>query len=356
MSFLEGEGSTAVASQRVVEGRDLGEAAEEGLTARLAEGVVALASRPLPPEVSAAARTHLLDALAAAISAAHHRYVDAVVGVAGQCGGTGTSPVPGRGERLDPGYAAMAAGLAAHLDDAGDTHPGTDAHLGTGARPAGVSMAAALSVATAHGCSGRSALVAFALGCEVQLRVGRAVSPAHDGEGWDITGTCGVLGAAVTASLLLGADPATLNRSLGVAASETLGLREGFGTGLRPFHAGKAAANGVLAARLAGRGFTASERVLEAPRGFLRVLSPAHDPAPVVDSLGERWDLLGGPVTPHPLSRREVEDRARRLVEPRMPGATERLIRSVDALEDAPDLIGMVGATTPRPPAMPEES
>jgi 2-methylcitrate dehydratase PrpD len=51
-----------------------------------------------------------------------------------------------------------------------------------------------------------------------------------------------------------------------------------FGTMAKPFHAGRAAANGVLAARLAARGFTANTSVLEVAQGFIATQSDA-DPS-----------------------------------------------------------------------------
>ena len=68
----------------------------------------------------------------------------------------------------------------------------------------------------------------------------------------------------------------------------TSGLREVFGTMTKPFHPGKAAQNGLLAALLAKRGFTSSKEILEAKRGFANVLAPEHDLSKVNMSLGCR--------------------------------------------------------------------
>jgi 2-methylcitrate dehydratase PrpD len=51
-----------------------------------------------------------------------------------------------------------------------------------------------------------------------------------------------------------------------------------FGTMAKPFHAGRAAANGVLAASLAARGFTANPGVLEVAQGFVATQSDS-DPS-----------------------------------------------------------------------------
>jgi 2-methylcitrate dehydratase PrpD len=127
------------------------------------------------------------------------------------------------------------------------------------------------------------------------------MSPEHYDDGWHITGTCAPLGAAVAAGLVLGLDADRLNHALGVAASQTLGQREGFGSMVKPFHPGKGAANGVLAALLAERGFTAPVNALENPRGYFAVLSPnGHRPETVLDGLGSRWELAANAFKPYP--------------------------------------------------------
>ena len=52
-----------------------------------------------------------------------------------------------------------------------------------------------------------------------------------------------------------------------------------FGTMCKPLHAGKAAYHGLLAARLAQRGFTSRSDVLECAQGFARTHSPDFNPA-----------------------------------------------------------------------------
>jgi 2-methylcitrate dehydratase PrpD len=65
--------------------------------------------------------------------------------------------------------------------------------------------------------------------------------------------------------------------ALGLAASMASGLRQNFGTMTKPFHAGQAASSGVLAATLALRGFTASEKAIDGPQGYARVLGSDAD-------------------------------------------------------------------------------
>src|ERR1700722_13597845 len=122
-------------------------------------------------------------------------------------------PVPGRSEKVDLHFSALATGFAGHLDDFDDTHLATVIH------PAAAVLAVLTALAPETKPSGDKALTAFALGCEAQLRVGVSISPEHYDRGWHITGTCGVVGCAVTAGLLLGLDEPALTRAVSIAAS-----------------------------------------------------------------------------------------------------------------------------------------
>lgn len=265
-----------------------------GLTGELCEGLVQLYEQPLPEDVAKEARRSALNVLGTAVGASRYPAVDAVVAVGGKYGGRPAAPVPGRTERLGLLHAAVAFGLAAHIDDFDDTHLETVIH------PSAATMGAALPLALDRKASGRDVLRAFALGCEAQLRVGVAMSPWHYDEGWHITGTCGVIGSAVAAGLLAGLDTASLAQAVGIASSQTLGHREAFGTTIKSYHPGKAAANGLLAVLLAEQGFTGSEQILEARRGFFNVLSPQYRAERVTGRLGEDWELLRNTYKPYP--------------------------------------------------------
>ena len=238
------------------------------------------AASPLPPEVSRAARRTLLNVLGTAASAAGSPAVTVLLAAAAEQGSAGDVQVPGLARTLDPYWGALVTGTAAHLDDFDDTHLATVIH------PGAATLATVLSLAPETAPSGAAFLGAFAAGCEAQLRIGNAISPAHYDHGWHITGTCGVFGAAVAASALLGLDAEAASRALSLAATMTLGHREAFGSMTKPLHAGKAAANGVLAARLAAAGLSAPPDPL-GPGGVLEVLAAAVDR----DALGRGWEL-----------------------------------------------------------------
>jgi 2-methylcitrate dehydratase PrpD len=250
--------------------------------------------RPLPADARSAGERSLLNVAGTAVGAARTPAVDIAVAHGLEFGGPGVAPVPGRTERLDASNAARATGIAAHLDDFDDTHLATVIH------PGAATFAAVLALGAWRGASGQQALSAFVLGCEAQLRVGNAISPGHYDAGWHITGTCGVIGAAVAAGLLIGLDAPGLEQAVGIAASQTLGHREAFGSMTKAFHAGQAAANGIMAALLAEDGFTGSADVFTAPRGFFAVLAPDAGTGPLLDGFGTRWELGDNAFKPYP--------------------------------------------------------
>jgi 2-methylcitrate dehydratase PrpD len=209
-------------------------------------------------------------------------------------GASGDVPLPGRSEKFGPLWAATVIGTQAHLDDFDDTHLATVIH------PGAVTLASLWTLA-GRSESTTSELVAAALGVEVQLRVGLAMTPEHYDAGWHITGTCGVLGAAVNSALRLGMNAEDLAASLGAAASMTVGVRESFGTMAKPYHAGKAASNGLFAALLRTEHLSASLRVLEAPRGFFGVLNSGRwRPEELRQGWGTKWTILENSYKPYP--------------------------------------------------------
>jgi 2-methylcitrate dehydratase PrpD len=268
--------------------------ASRGITRGLANAIADFRADDLPAPVVHEAKRSLFNVLAVAIGASRHEGVEIILRVAGENGGTPIVPIAGRAERADPQYGALVNGFAAHVDDYDDTHLETVIH------PSAAAMATVLGMFASTQPSGARALAAFALGCEVQLRVGVAISPAHYDDGWHITGTCGVLGAAATAASLSGLDAERTAHALALAASSLLGHRESFGSMVKAFHPGQAAANGILAATLAAHGFTGPVDALEARHGFADVTSSTHRIGELDLDMRSNFELLKNTYKPYP--------------------------------------------------------
>jgi 2-methylcitrate dehydratase PrpD len=264
------------------------------IAAAFAHGLFALAQRPLPVPVAEEARRSLINVIGTSIGASRHPGVDAILAAAHELGVAEIAPVPGRSEKVDLHFSALATGFAGHLDDFDDTHLATVIH------PAASVLAVLTALAPDTRPTGAAALTAFALGCEAQLRVGVSISPEHYDRGWHITGTCGVIGCAVTAALLLGLDEAALSAAVSIAASMFVGHREAFGTMTKPYHPGKAASNGIAAARLAQQGQRVVADIFEAAGGYSHSMSTKVDFDLMNGAFGERWELLFNTYKPYP--------------------------------------------------------
>jgi 2-methylcitrate dehydratase PrpD len=124
------------------------------------------------------------------------------------------------------------------------------------------------------------------------------MNPRHYQRGWHCTSTLGTIGAAAAAARLLGLDESACGHTLAIAASEASGLKENFGTMVKPLHAGLAARNGILAAQLARCGMTASAAAIEGPQGFLAAMDGEHPSlTEYAADLGSRWEIVDTGIT-----------------------------------------------------------
>jgi 2-methylcitrate dehydratase PrpD len=256
--------------------------------------IVELATQVPPDDVAHETRRCFMNVLGTALGASRSLEIDALITTGSELGGAEIS-VLGRDEVLDRLYAASALGFAAHFDDFDDTHLETVIH------PGAATMGALYSLGLIADVSPERALAAMALGVEAQLRVGLAMTPSHYDLGWHITGTCGVVGAAVASGIVLGLYAERLADALGIAMTMTIGHREAFGTPIKPYHAGKAASNGLLAAMLAQAGVTAPSEILTDEQGYFAVLSDVWSTEWIEpDDLGARWVILDNTYKPFP--------------------------------------------------------
>lgn len=243
------------------------------LTRVLAERARTLAYSDLPDDVKALARQCVLDTLACTLAGSQETLTSILLAELLEQGGAPVATVIGRDVRLPVLSAALVNGAASHALDFDDVNLAMTGH------PSVVLLSALLPLAEEQGGSGEALMAAFVAGYELQCRLGLLLAPGHYNTlGFHATGTLGCFGAAAAAAHLLGLDQAKFVAALGIAGTQAAGLKSMFGTMCKPFHAGKAAYHGLLAARLARRGFTSRDDVLECPQGFARTHSPDFHP------------------------------------------------------------------------------
>jgi 2-methylcitrate dehydratase PrpD len=134
-------------------------------------------------------------------------------------------------------------------------------------------LAACLALAEKSQSSGSDLLTAYIVGVEIACRLGDAVDPSHYLEGFHPTGTLGAFGAAAACCHLMGLEIERIRCAFGIAGTLASGLRANRGTMAKALNAGRAAENGVIAAALAARDFTASPEIFEDRMGFFQAAS-----------------------------------------------------------------------------------
>jgi 2-methylcitrate dehydratase PrpD len=255
------------------------------ITQILAKFVATHPSRGWSDAVDHEAHRTFLNWAGCAVGAARHESVEAALAGVKMLQPAPQSSILGRADKVDMASAALVNGISSHTFDFDDTHLKTIIH------PAGPVASALLAMAEVTAASGRQVIDALVLGIDVACRIGNAMYPDHYDRGWHITGSTGTVGAAAGCARLMGLDVQHTAWALGIAASQPVGMREQFGSMTKPFHPGAAARAGLTSALLAKHGFTASAKALEAPRGYIQVVSPRKDWNEITGELGERFEI-----------------------------------------------------------------
>jgi 2-methylcitrate dehydratase PrpD len=265
-----------------------------GVTRGLAAFIAGIRFEDLPAALVHEARRGVLDWIGCALAGSRHPTIGILLDTFAEIGSAPRAQVLGhRGLRLGLLEAPIANGQMGHLLDFDDTHMG-----GVVLHTSSPVLAALLALAERAPVSGRDLIAAYVGGFEAGVRSGQGAPAHHDG-GWHLTGTLGSIAAGAASARLLGLDAAQTNHAIAIATTQAAGMQQNRGTMCKSFHAGKAAANGALAALLASRGFNSSEEILEGKRGFTRIYSSVAAPERITEGLGTRWELASNGYKPY---------------------------------------------------------
>ena len=252
------------------------------LTSRLIDVCLSdLPGRVDAAALSAASRC-LVDSLAVAFAAVGEPPIDLMrdlYTIGSSTGAAGASTVIGYGEQARPNDVALINGTMISLQLFDDNQAQMRGH------PSGPLLPAVLAMAEVRDLSVRDALRAFVIGYEVECRFGTLLNPSHYEIGWHATATQGTLASVIASGLILGLSAEKMAHALGIAASMTGGIRRNFGTMTMSLHSGLAASNGVRAAQMAERGFTADPSIFDGPMNLGEMLSREWTDGPFADSL-----------------------------------------------------------------------
>lgn len=265
------------------------------VTHALAEWVVTLRPEDLPTDVVDAAVDALLDCVGVALGGSasptgailrEHAAIDAT-------SGGPAATVLGAPFRAPIEMAVLVNGVAAHALDFDDTwSPVAGVAQATASHPSCTVVPVVLALGEQLHATGREVLTAYVAGMEVHGKLGFPGRTTVR-TGFHGSAVFGALGAAAAAASLLQLDTSMTAAAFGCAAVHAAGLNANRGTMTKPYQVGAAAAGGVRAARLASRGFTASEVVLDQEDGFLQFVDAEEwDPDRIVPSLGAPFSLI----------------------------------------------------------------
>lgn len=252
----------------------------------LAQFIVGTRYQDLPPVVVAATKRYLLDTLGVAIGGVVTPHGKAMQAFLRGLGEQDEATPLGTHLRVSSLHAALANGTFIRALEMEDTSDAAVMHVAPG------TIGAVLALAEQQRCTGLGMLTAIALGYEVSVRVGIAVSPSHAARGFHPSGTCGSFGATAAAARLLGLTESQTVAALGLAGLQAAGLfqpTEPIWRYLTSLNGGRAAHLGVTAALLARAGFPGSPTVFEAPYGFCAIHADSFDPSTIISGLGTRY-------------------------------------------------------------------
>jgi 2-methylcitrate dehydratase PrpD len=272
---------------------------EEKYTRSIARYVATTGFEDLPPEATAEAKLHILDALGIALGAysTGHRLVRELIEVSAEIGGTQEATILGDGRKVASPDAAMVNAVMANFLDSSDGHF-MAGHINDRLVPV------ALAAAERADASGSEFVAAVALGYEVYIHLAYAlfadVEPASLRLPYFVT--LGPLAGVVPAAKLLGLDEEQLAGAMGLACSLQLAGAQYVLSGghEKDLCAGHEARRALFSTLMAQRGVLGSTNILEGQRGIFKALGV--EPPPTCN-LGTQYRITECYIKPYPACR-----------------------------------------------------
>lgn len=261
----------------------------EGLTRQLVRRCMQARQEDLPAEVRTVAAQCVLDWVGVSLAAVGEPPPRILLEELASRGGVAQALAIGSVRWLPAACAAEYNGTLGHTLDYDDVHLAITGHATAVVLPALLAFAQQQQ----GNVTGARVLAALVAGCEMACRVGKLLAPGHYDRGFHSTSTAGSLGAALACAHLAGLSHEQASIAVGLAAAQASGLKAMFGSMGKPWHAGLAARNGLVAAQLAARGFSGPTDILENPQGFARAYSDDFHPGAALEEPEGGWHLRG---------------------------------------------------------------
>ena len=289
------------------------------------------------------ARRALLDTYAVAIAGRGEDAAKIALRHAEALGGWGTATVWSSGTTLPAESAAWVNAITAHVLDYDDVMTPMRGHISVALVPPLIALAQETKATM------RDYATAYLAGFEVMAKFSRVMALTHYSRGWHSTYSMGVIGAAVSCSVLLGLDETQTMNSIGLAVAQAAGTRENFGTMAKSFQAGQCATAAVRSAMLARAGYDAAATSLDGPYGYMALYAENEPLGPELDALGHtplEIDATGIDIKKYPCCYATHRGLDAILSLRREHGLTLEDVASVDMLTSAGGLEALI---CPRP-------
>lgn len=277
------------------------------ITERAARFIESTTYATIPAEAITIGKRCLLDGLGLFVAGSDHETAAMLAELAAEQGGRADALLLGHGNTKVPAaLAARVIGTAGHAHDWDDSQVSKDPdHVyGLLTHPTIPPLTAALVMAQQiGGVSGKDFMLAFLTGFEVECKISEWMYSQHYKRGFHSSGTVGTFGAFASAAKLLGLKGEKLRNGIGITASFAAGIRCNFGTMTKPLHVGRACENGVTAAILAHKGYTADKQSLDGPWGYFAVQGGGVTESKLnSEDFGKPWTIVepGVSIKPYP--------------------------------------------------------
>jgi 2-methylcitrate dehydratase PrpD len=253
----------------------------------------------VPEDVIAMTKRILTDAIGLCYTSTDLEYTQSLLRVVDQMGGREESTVIGTGKKYPAAMAALVNGVQIHGHDYDDTHSGSVTHTSPSIIPV------VLALGERNESTGKELLEAAIVGLEIACRVGLSAHGMFQRKGFHTTAIAGAMGGVLAACKLLNLDVEKMVHAQGIAGSSAAGLREAYlsgGSWTKMYHPGWSAHSAIMAALVAGEGFTGTSTVYEGRFGLFKShLQPYEaDFEALLDDLGERWEIRNICFKPYP--------------------------------------------------------
>src|SRR5262245_11590911 len=225
------------------------------LAKQAADFIAALNPAMLPPRCTDAARMGIADCVGVMIAGANERAPRIVAKLVPPSTSNDAAPEIPSGRNLAAPDAALVNGVAAHVLDYDD--------VALAGHPSTVLVPALLAEGWTLDSSGADVMSAYVAGYEIWALLQELEPGSLHERGFHPTAVLGSIATAAACARLHKLDAERTQNAIAIGASMASGLVANFGSMTKSLHAGRTAQNGVLAARLAAKGFTGSADALE---------------------------------------------------------------------------------------------